>query len=171
MFSILKINYPPTQIKYDLKEHALGTLFVATTEIGICHISFTDCEQTTLNILKQRFQKTHFQKSLLDNSLLQSNTNSKLHVLGTEFQIYVWKTLISIPIGETRTYQNIAHSIGREKAVRAVGTAIAKNEVALLIPCHRVIRKSGDIGNYRWGIDRKEKLIAIERKPSNLNHY
>ncbi|MCG8579588.1 MAG: methylated-DNA--[protein]-cysteine S-methyltransferase, partial [Bacteroidales bacterium] len=86
----------------------------------------------------------------------------KLHLKGTAFQLKVWDALLKIPAGELATYGDIAHSIDKPSAQRAVGTAIGSNPVAYLIPCHRVIRASGAIGGYRWGIVRKKAMIAWE---------
>lgn len=83
---------------------------------------------------------------------------------GTPFQIDVWNYLLSIPPGETRTYQEVAHAIGRPRAVRAVASACARNDLALLIPCHRVVRGDGTIGGYRWGIEKKRSLLESEQR-------
>jgi AraC family transcriptional regulator, regulatory protein of adaptative response / methylated-DNA-[protein]-cysteine methyltransferase len=83
-------------------------------------------------------------------------------VKGTNFQIQVWRALLRIPFGGMTTYQSIAELIGRPTAVRAVGNAIGKNPIAYLIPCHRVIRESGELGGYRWGLERKTILLAWE---------
>lgn len=91
--------------------------------------------------------------------------NSALKVApdGTKFQQQVWQALMTIPFGETRSYQQIADSINNPKAVRAVGTAIGKNPVSIIIPCHRVVRATGDIGDYYWGSERKRKILEWER--------
>lgn len=81
---------------------------------------------------------------------------------GTLFQQKVWTELLNIPKGQTRTYEDVARAIGNPKAVRAVGTAIGKNNLAVIVPCHRVIKKDGSLGGYRWGIDRKKKLLERE---------
>jgi AraC family transcriptional regulator, regulatory protein of adaptative response / methylated-DNA-[protein]-cysteine methyltransferase len=83
-------------------------------------------------------------------------------VQGTNFQLKVWEALLNIPTGEVTTYQHIAAQIESPKAVRAVGTAVGQNPVALLIPCHRVIRKEGKIGEYHWGSDRKRAILGYE---------
>lgn len=82
---------------------------------------------------------------------------------GTEFQKKVWKALCKIPYGTTVSYQEIAQKIGKEKAVRAVGTAIGKNPIAIIVPCHRVISANGKIGGYAYGVDKKQKLLDLER--------
>jgi AraC family transcriptional regulator of adaptative response/methylated-DNA-[protein]-cysteine methyltransferase len=85
-----------------------------------------------------------------------------IHLRGTNFQLKVWEALLQIPAGAVTTYEGIASRIGRPNAVRAVGTAIGHNPIAVLIPCHRVIRKVGDFGNYRYGALRKKALLARE---------
>jgi len=89
-----------------------------------------------------------------------------LNVTGTPFQRLVWAHLQSIPIGETKSYQAVASELGIPRAVRAVASACARNDIALLIPCHRVIRRDGTMGGYRWGIERKKALLAAEREVS-----
>ncbi len=86
-----------------------------------------------------------------------------VHIRATAFQMKVWRYLQSIPRGEVRSYSEVAAAIGQPKAVRAVATACASNRVALVIPCHRVIRASGELGGYRWGLSRKRGLLELER--------
>jgi AraC family transcriptional regulator of adaptative response/methylated-DNA-[protein]-cysteine methyltransferase len=83
---------------------------------------------------------------------------------GTPFQQKVWKELCKIPYGQTRTYEDIAKKIGKPKAIRAVANAIGANTLAVTVPCHRVIRKDGSLGGYRWGIAKKKKLLEMEKK-------
>lgn len=87
-----------------------------------------------------------------------------LHMIGTEFQCKVWEYLLTIPIGETRTYAQVAEGIGKPEAVRAVANACGTNKLAILVPCHRVVRSDGSIGGYRWGTELKERLLARERE-------
>ena len=91
-----------------------------------------------------------------------SATQLPLDLAGTAFQIRVWEALREIPLGQTRTYSQIAEEIGAPRAVRAVASACAANEVALAIPCHRVIRRDGSLGGYRWGLGTKEALLDAE---------
>jgi AraC family transcriptional regulator of adaptative response/methylated-DNA-[protein]-cysteine methyltransferase len=87
----------------------------------------------------------------------------RLHVQGTPFQWQVWEALRRIPAGETRSYQEIAREVGRPTAARAVARACASNRVALVIPCHRVVRETGDLGGYRWGVERKRQILEQEQ--------
>jgi O-6-methylguanine DNA methyltransferase len=89
-----------------------------------------------------------------------------MDIRGTPFQFAVWDQLRAIPAGETRSYSEIARRIGRPRAIRAVGTANGANPVSIIIPCHRAIRASGHLGGYRWGLERKRKLLEIEARTS-----
>jgi len=102
------------------------------------------------------------------NDVLQSIESPKrelrtpIHMLGTEFQCRVWRYLLTIPVGETRTYAEVAAGVGQPEAVRAVANACGTNKIAVLIPCHRVVRSDGSLGGYRWGTDLKTRLLARE---------
>jgi AraC family transcriptional regulator of adaptative response/methylated-DNA-[protein]-cysteine methyltransferase len=85
-------------------------------------------------------------------------------VTGTPFELKVWQALREIPYGQTRSYAEVARSVGQPRAARAVGSACARNRVAIVIPCHRVVRRGGDVGGYRWGPERKRQLLALERE-------
>lgn len=158
-------------IKYSFAESPFGNVIVASTAKGICHMAFVKDETKALNNLKSRFPKAIYKqvvdKIQQDGLFIFQNDWSKLdqiklHLNGTPFQLKVWETLLKIPMGQLTTYGNIAQKIERPKASRAVGTAIGNNPVAFLIPCHRVIRTSGEIGGYMWGDTRKTALIGWE---------
>lgn len=105
------------------------------------------------------------QSPVLDFDSLQKLIHSQEYLLaGTEFEIKTWRAIQNIPVGETRTYQEIALEVGSPKAARAVGTACAKNRLALIVPCHRVVSKSGEGNSYRWGSDLKFELLKAERE-------
>lgn len=158
-------------INYSFAESPFGNLIVASTSKGVCHMAFDDNETDSLNSLKQKFPNATFQQRL---DLLQQNAlfifqndwsklpEIKLHLKGTDFQLKVWETLLKIPMGKLSTYGNIADKIGNANASRAVGTAIGSNPIAFLIPCHRVIQSSGNIGDYMWGNTRKTAIIGWE---------
>jgi AraC family transcriptional regulator of adaptative response/methylated-DNA-[protein]-cysteine methyltransferase len=144
---------------------------MASTTKGICHISFIASSDNPLEKLKLDFPNAHFVKEINENhhEILSffnqdwtKTTRIKLHLKGTNFQLKVWEALLKIPKGELTSYGDIAHFIDSPKSSRAVGTAIGKNPIAFLIPCHRVIRSSGVIGEYRWGANRKKAMIAWE---------
>lgn len=104
-------------------------------------------------------------RPIFESFLKDDLSKTDLFFTGTEFQHDVWEALLNIPRGETRSYLDIAHAIGRPKAVRAVGTAIGYNPISLLIPCHRVLYSNGATGNYRWGAPLKKKLLDYEKRP------
>ncbi|MEO5564249.1 MAG: methylated-DNA--[protein]-cysteine S-methyltransferase [Chitinophagaceae bacterium] len=159
------------QINYSFAETPFGDVLIASTPKGISHISFADDQKSELETLKKRFGKASFiQKTdLLQQNALQIFKKDwtdlpqiKLHLKATPFQVKVWEALLKIPFGGISTYSTIAEKIQLPKASRAVGTAIGSNPVAFLIPCHRVIRSTGVIGEYHWGSNRKTAMIGWE---------
>ncbi|MEN0048276.1 MAG: methylated-DNA--[protein]-cysteine S-methyltransferase [Bacteroidota bacterium] len=159
------------EINYSFAESPFGKILVASTGKGICHLVFIKDENAAFSELKQQFPNANFQQ-LIDlnqqNALHIFNKDwsrldeIKLHLKGTDFQLKVWEALLKIPLGELSTYSQIAQTIEKPKASRAVGTAIGSNPIAYLIPCHRVIRSSGELGGYRWQERRKTAMIAWE---------
>ncbi len=161
------------RIRYLTGDTFLGRLIVAFTETGICSVSVADTEEELLDFLKKEFPNAHLEKSEDRENYVQGvneyltgrKIDFPLDILGgTEFQRRVWAALTSIPYGSTASYSDVAEAIGNPKAVRAVAGACASNPVPLIIPCHRVVRKSGDPGGYGLGIDRKIKLLEVESK-------
>ncbi|UKB81683.1 bifunctional helix-turn-helix domain-containing protein/methylated-DNA--[protein]-cysteine S-methyltransferase [Chryseobacterium sp. MEBOG07] len=158
-------------IYYTFSESPFGNILVASTEKGICYMAFEDDKETALGELEKKFPNASFiekQDSLQKNALsifdkdwTKLNT-IKLHLKGTDFQLKVWESLLTIPMGKLSTYGSLAEKIGNPKASRAVGTAIGSNPVAFLIPCHRVIQSTGHLGGYRWGIERKQLMMGWE---------
>lgn len=158
-------------INYSFAESPFGNVLVGSTAKGICYMSFADNEPQSLNDLKNRFPNARFRQTV---DLIQQNAlcifthdwnkldEIKLHLKGTPFQLKVWEMLLKIPRGELSTYGNIAGNLNLSGASRAVGTAIAKNPVAFLIPCHRVIQSTGSLGGYHWGATRKTAMIGWE---------
>lgn len=158
-------------INYSFAESPFGTILVASTEKGICHMAFADNEPAAFSVLQSHFPNAAFRQmvDLIQQNALYIFTHDwsklnqiKLHLKGTDFQLKVWETLLKIPEGELTTYGSIAAKIERPKASRAVGTAIGSNPVAFLIPCHRVIQSTGEIGGYMWGNTRKTAIIGWE---------
>jgi len=159
------------QINYSYAESPFGNIFIASTTIGICYLAFSDDEQESFRQLKAAFPNAGF-RSFFD--LHQQNAlyvftrdwkqldQIKLHIKGTPFQIKVWEALLRIPAGGLTTYASIASAIDSPAASRAVGTAIGSNPIAYLIPCHRVIRNTGIVGDYAWGTIRKKAIIGWE---------
>lgn len=159
-------------INYSFAGTPFGTVIVASTDKGICHLAFADeGEEQALGALKKLFPNAAYrlcldrrQRDVL--SVFSRDWSKpdeiKLHLKGTPFQLKVWETLLTIPSGCLTTYADLAVKSGHEGACRAVGTAIGKNPVAFVIPCHRVIKSTGDIGNYYWGEIRKNIIIGWE---------
>ena len=158
-------------IDYGFYNTPVGEILIASTVRGICCIELADNRDEALQLLCKRFAKsrTDLKRTPFHELALKAINNDDssdeivLHLHGTEFQIQVWKALLEIPFGETSTYSDIAKAINNPRALRAVGTAIGRNPVAILIPCHRVLRSDGGIGGYYWGIEKKKKLLEWEK--------
>jgi AraC family transcriptional regulator of adaptative response/methylated-DNA-[protein]-cysteine methyltransferase len=158
-------------INYSFAETPFGNIIVASTNKGICHLAFADDEKIALKELKALFPNATF-KQVVDttqqNALFiftqdwKNLDKIKLHLKGTSFQLKVWEALLKVPLGQLTTYADIAATVGNEKASRAVGSAVGDNPVAFLIPCHRVIKSTGVIGQYHWGSTRKTAIIGWE---------
>lgn len=158
-------------INYCFAESPFGKIIVASTAKGVCHISFREDQHLALSELKTHFPNAQYHQVLdkfqqdalfIFQNDWQQLDQIKLHLKGTEFQLKVWETLLTIPMGQLSTYGNVAQKIDKPKAARAVGTAIGNNPVAFIIPCHRVIQASGRIGGYMWGNTRKSAIIGWE---------
>ncbi|HEU5068278.1 MAG TPA: bifunctional DNA-binding transcriptional regulator/O6-methylguanine-DNA methyltransferase Ada [Sphingomicrobium sp.] len=162
-------------IRWTTVDSPLGPLLIATTSKGICRLTFDDSVQA----LQRLFPNAELVED--DGSMAQliegvlaavehpaTAPELPIDVAGTAFQEAVWRELRKIPAGETRSYAQIAAAIGQPKAVRAVGTANGDNHVAVLIPCHRVIRSDGSLGGYAGGLDRKRKLLEAEGAVTSL---
>jgi AraC family transcriptional regulator, regulatory protein of adaptative response / methylated-DNA-[protein]-cysteine methyltransferase len=152
----------------------LGWALVAATERGICMTALGDDRNQLASALRQRFPAAEVIAE--DGGLRQwadrivrfitapgENLDLPLDIRGTAFQARVWRALQKIPLGKTASYTEIAAALGQPKAVRAVAQACAANKLAMIVPCHRVIRSDGDLGGYRWGVERKRALLARER--------
>jgi AraC family transcriptional regulator of adaptative response/methylated-DNA-[protein]-cysteine methyltransferase len=164
-------------VRYTCADSPLGRILIAATDKGICSIQFASSDEELEQGLKQEFPYAMRRRD--DDALAEVLQNLMRHMRGlataqsipmdiqaTAFQRRVWSYLQSIGFGETRSYSEVAKAIRRPSAVRAVARACAANPVAIAIPCHRVLRSNGDLGGYRWGLDRKKALLEIEAKPS-----
>jgi len=163
-------------INYSFTESLFGRILVASTHKGICYMGFSDDKQIAFSELEKRFPKANFIQQIdeIQQNALQIYTQDwtkinkiKLHLKGTDFQLKVWEALLKIPTGNLATYGNISKAIQKPKASRAVGTAIGKNPIAFLIPCHRVIQSTGVFGGYMWGTTRKTAMIGWEASKVN----
>lgn len=160
------------EIRFGDAPTPFGHSLIAWTPRGICHLGFVegDALEAAVAGLQQEWPTATFvhdpQRALQLAAAIfnASPTKQPLHLMlrGTNFQIKVWEALISVAQGEIVSYTQLATMAGMPKARRSVGTAIGKNNIALLIPCHRVIRETGEIGSYRWGSSRKAALLAYE---------
>lgn len=158
-------------INFSFAESPFGNIIVASTTKGICHLAFADQEKMALYELMALFPNARFKQmvdTIQQNALFifSQDWNDlpaiRLHLKGTGFQLKVWEALLKIPLGNLTSYSAIANAIGNPGAARAVGSAVAGNPVAFLIPCHRVIQSSGIIGGYHWGSNRKKAMIGWE---------
>ena len=162
-------------IRYTFTDSPLGRMLLAATDKGICAIQFADSDEELEQGLKHEFP---FANRKRDDAamnewklnLLRQMEGQKLHkslpldIQATAFQRRVWTQLQSIPFGATRSYSQVAKAIGQPTASRAVARACATNPVVVVIPCHRVVRESGEMGGYRWGIERKKALLEMENR-------
>lgn len=160
-------------IVYGTHETPFGPALLATTDQGICNLHFLhDPDEDNLEALLRAqwpdvplsYEPEAIQR--LGDRIFQTAPEHPqsvvLHVKGSDFQIQVWRALLQIPWGTTTTYQDLAQAIGRPTAARAIGNAVGRNPVGYIIPCHRVIRRSGQLGGYRWGLERKALMLGWE---------
>ncbi|MCH1997488.1 methylated-DNA--[protein]-cysteine S-methyltransferase, partial [Achromobacter xylosoxidans] len=163
------------EIRFAVGQCALGALLVAASDTGICEIALHEDPEQLVRNLQDRFKAARligadreFEQWMAAVVGFVENPSVGLHlpldVRGTAFQRRVWEALREIPVGTTATYTDIAERIGSPRSVRAVARACATNNIALAIPCHRVVRTDGSLAGYRWGIERKRELIEREAK-------
>jgi AraC family transcriptional regulator of adaptative response/methylated-DNA-[protein]-cysteine methyltransferase len=162
-----------TEISYAIADSPLGRMLVGVTPRGLCTVQFSNSDEMLVAELRREFPGAdiraggHELRGVVDQvaATLREGTppaSLALDIRATAFQRRVWDALQAIPPGETRTYGEIAHAIGAPRAARAVGTACSQNRLAVVIPCHRAVRGDGGLGGYRWGLERKERLLAQE---------
>jgi AraC family transcriptional regulator of adaptative response/methylated-DNA-[protein]-cysteine methyltransferase len=167
------------EITYAPARTPLGLMLAGATDRGLCFLQFGESEAQLRESLAAEYPAARLQampdpppslfREWIDslNRYLEGqepDLRLPVHVRATSFQMKVWQYLQSIPSGKVQSYQEVAEGIGRPRAVRAVANACAANRVALTIPCHRVIRAGGELGGYRWGLERKRTLIDSERR-------
>jgi AraC family transcriptional regulator, regulatory protein of adaptative response / methylated-DNA-[protein]-cysteine methyltransferase len=172
--SMVKSGGDGVVIRWTTAGSPLGRMLVASTEQGLCAVMFGDSDEEVEEALRERFSKAELRRDdpalgeavqmvLAEMSESAAAGSLPFDVRATAFQHRVWEALRAIPRGETRTYGQIAQSIGAPKAVRAVGAACGANPLAILVPCHRAVGANGSLTGYRWGVERKRKLLAMER--------
>jgi AraC family transcriptional regulator of adaptative response/methylated-DNA-[protein]-cysteine methyltransferase len=162
-------------LQYTIASSPLGRMMIAATSQGICSIAFADSDEELQQGLMREFP---FATRRRDDPAMSSHRDHLLRLIAgqaphsqlpldiraTAFQRRVWEALQKIPRGQTRSYSAIAKKIGMPNATRAVARACATNPVAIAIPCHRVVRQDGNLAGYRWGLDRKQQLLTMEKK-------
>jgi AraC family transcriptional regulator of adaptative response/methylated-DNA-[protein]-cysteine methyltransferase len=161
------------QIGFTLVPTPVGHLLAAGTERGLCAVLLGDDAATLEASLRREYpaaaieagngELKRYAEAVVERLLGRNGAELPLDVPGTAFQWQVWEALRRIPWGETRSYQAIAKGLGRPGSARAVARACASNRLALVIPCHRAVRENGELGGYRWGVDRKQRLLEQER--------
>jgi AraC family transcriptional regulator of adaptative response/methylated-DNA-[protein]-cysteine methyltransferase len=160
-------------IRFAVGQASLGAVLVAATDKGVCAITLGDDPHALVRELQDRFPRAEFEGGDAEFERMVAQVvglveapgqrlDLPLDIRGTAFQQKVWAALRAIPPGKTATYQEIARAIGQPKAVRAVAQACGANPLAVAIPCHRVVRTDGEVSGYRWGVERKRKLIDRE---------
>jgi len=174
--SVLTTHPAPKLLEYGVTRTPYGVALWGFTCMGLCHLSLHDqCANPEAQLQQHWPDYTCQLHQAQADILLRQATNPAAQpiiawVTGTTFQTQVWQTLLQLQPGELISYQQLAERTGHPAAVRAVGTAVGKNPIAWLIPCHRVIRKNGDIGQYHWGTTSKKQMIQTEKTYSaNLN--
>ncbi len=170
------------EILYGFHPTPFGTCLMGATARGICHLSFLDRDSTSrrasvLRALKSDWPKAAFRHHpqstrevaarIFNRRIATPGEKNPVFLVGTPFRLKVWEALLKIPSGSVLSYHDVARSIGSPAACRAVGSAVGANPVAYLIPCHRVIRETGIVGDYRWGRTRKLAMLAWETSFQN----
>ena len=162
-------------IGYAVRITRYGALMMAATDRGVCFVQFGDDEASLLLALQDEFPKAELIGSPSTDRLEQWVSALEAHLdhraprpdlpldlRGTAFQLVVWRFLQTVPEGEVVSYRDVAQGVGRPKAIRAAASACAANRIAVLVPCHRVLRQNGELGGYRWGVERKRALVEAE---------
>ena len=157
------------KISYQFKTSSFGETLIMSNKIGLCGLGFCDhfSKDTVLADMKARWPKASYEKDTIFSdkefkSILDQTKRIELCLIGSKLQIHVWKALLKIPPGKVTSYTTLAKHIGKPKAVRTVATAIGKNPLCWLIPCHRVLRANGDLGGYHWGLNVKKNMLTYE---------
>jgi AraC family transcriptional regulator of adaptative response/methylated-DNA-[protein]-cysteine methyltransferase len=161
-------------VHYGFHPCPFGLALVMTTDRGLCGLAFADAggERAALEDMRQRWPNARYLEDsastaihaqrIFDSGLWKPNTPLRIVLIGTDFEIRVWETLLSIPMGRATTYSDIAKKLGKPKAARAVGSAVGKNPMSFVVPCHRVLGKSGNITGYHGGLTRKRAMLGWE---------
>src|SRR5262245_8548026 len=159
---------------YGLHPSPFGSALVIATERGLAGLAFSDPgdEAAALADMQQRWPSAHYVEDagrtgalaqrIFDTGLWRADRPLRVVMIGTDFEVRVWQTLVSIPMGQAATYSGIAQHLGKPTAARAVGAAVGKNPISFVVPCHRVLGKRGDLTGYHWGLTRKHAMLGWE---------
>src|SRR5688572_32331379 len=164
------------ELRWATVDTALGLALVAVSERGVCAVLLGDAADALESELRDEFPKARLQRvdagrdeflaprvRAVADALASGSGRVPVDLVGTAFQHRVWQALMRIPAGTTLTYAELARELGQPRAARAVARACAGNRVAVLVPCHRIVRGDGSLGGYRWGLPRKQALLDVER--------
>lgn len=164
------------QIRWSLADTVLGTALVATTTRGVCMVELGEAAVALEATLRREFPRATLERvdagrddylaprvQAVADALAGQRATVPLDLVGTAFQKRVWDALMKIPAGQTRSYTQVATQLGAPGAARAVASACARNKVAIVVPCHRVVRSDGSLGGYRWGLPLKQRVLQRER--------
>lgn len=161
-------------ISYGFHPSPFGVALVMVTEFGLCGLAFADAdgEKAALNDMTSRWPHAQYTEDsartapfaarIFASDAFVDGQPLRVTFIGTDFEIRVWETLLKIPVGKATTYGDIASAVGSPKAARAVGAAVGKNPISFVVPCHRVLGKSGDMTGYHWGLTRKRAILGWE---------
>ncbi len=163
-------------ITYSFLQSLFGLCLIGSTRRGVCAVLFCDSEAEGLRDLRDRFPEATLEHATAAlhapvAEYLSGQIPTKkmrLHLRGTNFQVKVWEALLTIPEGKLRTYGTLAKSLGNPRSARAVGSAVGGNPIGYIIPCHRVLKATGEVGGYHWGADRKRTMLAYEALRKNV---
>jgi len=162
------------KISYQFKNSPFGEILIMNNEIGLCGLAFCDHfgKDTVLADMKLRWPNANYKEDTVFSdrefkSILDQSKKVNLCLIGSKLQIQVWKALLKIPTGKVISYTTLAKYIGKPKAVRTIATAIGKNPLCWLIPCHRVLRANGELGGYHWGLNVKRNMLTYESQIKN----
>ena len=161
------------EIYYGFSQSPFGSVLIMSTALGICGLAFSE-NMGNVRAMQDMTQRWPHAKFTYDENHVKNlsaavfnfSGKTNLHIIGSPFQIKVWRALLQIQPGQVVTYSDVAAEIDQPSSVRAVGTAIGRNPIGFLIPCHRVVQKSGGLGGYHWNLAIKENLLAFENKKS-----
>ena len=161
------INF--SKITYQFKNSTFGKTLIMNSDMGLCGLAFCDDlgKDAVLADMKLRWPKASYKQDTIFSdkefkSIMDKTKQVELCLLGSKFQVQVWKALLKIPTGKVISYTTLAKYIGKPKAVRTIATAIGKNPLCWLIPCHRVLRANGELGGYHWGLNVKRNMLTYE---------